>query len=414
MKQRTTFSRSTEGALEWSPQQLSATEAVERWLASGEEQVFRLFGFAGTGKTTLAKHLADRVDGKVLFGAYTGKAALVLRRKGCHGATTIHKMIYRPRDKSKARLEQLQKELTELENSIAPPDAEHLTQLRADIRAEEENLKRPAFTLDLGSEARDADLIVIDEVSMVGSQMGQDLLSFDRPVLVLGDPAQLPPVGDGGYFTGARPDYMLEEVHRQAAGSPVLRMATAVRAGEVLEHGSYGEGCELVRKGTYDLEELARADQVLVGRNSTRRNINRRIREEHFGYRGHLPVAGDRLVCLRNNHDLGLLNGGIWNVLSCDEMSEDRIFLTLQDEDTERIVDAETHRHHFEGRELPWFEKREAEEFDFGYALTVHKAQGSQWDDVIVVDESFCFREHRLRWLYTAVTRAAKRIRVIR
>lgn len=78
----------------WSPQQEAAIKAVRRWLADPDDQVFRLFGFAGTGKTTLARDLASGVDGGVLFGAFTGKAALVLRRKGCEGASTIHSMIY--------------------------------------------------------------------------------------------------------------------------------------------------------------------------------------------------------------------------------------------------------------------------------------------------------------------------------
>src|SRR5215472_2445378 len=87
----------------FSPQQDLALRAVADWLKArsgqgGTPPLFRLFGYAGTGKTTLAKHIAEGVDGKVLFAAFTGKAALVMRRKGCSSASTIHSLIYRPLD----------------------------------------------------------------------------------------------------------------------------------------------------------------------------------------------------------------------------------------------------------------------------------------------------------------------------
>jgi exodeoxyribonuclease-5 len=83
--------------MQWSPQQDAALTAVSRWLKAGDRQVFRLFGYAGTGKTTLAKHVAESADGGVAFAAFTGKAAHVMRGKGCFGASTIHSLIYRSR-----------------------------------------------------------------------------------------------------------------------------------------------------------------------------------------------------------------------------------------------------------------------------------------------------------------------------
>src|SRR5882757_5485782 len=85
----------------FSPEQDAALKAVAAWLKAkpgrgNTPPVFRLFGYAGSGKSTLAKHLAEGVEGKVLFAAFTGKAALVMRRKGCEGASTIHSLIYRP------------------------------------------------------------------------------------------------------------------------------------------------------------------------------------------------------------------------------------------------------------------------------------------------------------------------------
>ncbi|MGZ5999644.1 MAG: ATP-binding domain-containing protein, partial [Rhizomicrobium sp.] len=62
---------------------------------------------------------------------------------------------------------------------------------------------------------------------------------------------------------------------------------------------------------------------------------------------------------------------------------------------------------------LDWPQRKKYDEFDYGYVLTVHKAQGSQWDDVVLFDESFAFPESRARWLYTGITRAAKTLTVV-
>ena len=167
---------------QFSPHQDDALKAVAQWLkakpgANGTPQVFRLFGYAGTGKTTLARHLAEQSDGEVKFAAFTGKAASVMRGKGCKGASTIHSLIYRARESGE---------------------------------------EIPSFDLWDEAPASKAELIVIDECSMVDAELGRDLLSFGVPVLVLGDPAQLPPIQGGGFFTEAEPDAMLTEVHRQA------------------------------------------------------------------------------------------------------------------------------------------------------------------------------------------------------
>ena len=62
---------------------------------------------------------------------------------------------------------------------------------------------------------------------------------------------------------------------------------------------------------------------------------------------------------------------------------------------------------------IPWEQRKPYDEFDYGYVLTVHKSQGSQWDDVVLFDESFAFQDSRARWLYTGITRAAKRLSVV-
>jgi ATP-dependent exoDNAse (exonuclease V) alpha subunit len=361
----------------WSPQQDEALLAVSRWLKAGSPQVFRLFGYAGTGKTTLARHVAGSADGEVAFAAFTGKAAHVMRAKGCQDASTIHSLIYRS-------------------------------------RGEDEN--GPSFVLNHDSTAGKAALIVIDECSMVDDEIGRDLLSFGTPVLVLGDPAQLPPIAGAGFFTEGQPDVMLTEVHRQAADDPIVRLSMIAREGGRLEEGRYGES-RVVSRDAIDQEEVLAADQVLVGRNLTRRNYNARIREL-LGRDGAVPEAGEILVCLRNDRKRGLLNGSLWQVERTRKPRKGLLRYTLSPEDAEtgkvRTV-VSINPAFFDGTAdaLPLPERRRSDEFDYGYVLTVHKAQGSQWDAVMLFDESFAFRENRARWLYTGITRAASKLTVV-
>jgi exodeoxyribonuclease-5 len=364
----------------FTPHQDAALSAVAAWLKEkpgrgGVPQVFRLFGYAGTGKTTLARHIAEGVDGKVAFAAFTGKAALVMRRKGCAGASTIHSLIY---------------------------------------RARESDDETPSFELWDDAPASKAKLIVIDECSMVDAELGRDLLSFGVPVLVLGDPAQLPPIQGGGFFTDAEPDAMLTEVHRQAADDPIVRLSMEVREGRRLAPGTYGDS-EVVRKDALDPARVLGADQILVGRNNTRRAYNQRMRERR-GFAEPLPSAGDKLVCLRNNRRKGLFNGGLWIVKERGAARSGVLRLRLQpDEGAGRAVKVSVRPECFTGgiEDFEWLLRKRYDEFDYGYVLTVHKAQGSQWDDVVLFDESFAFPDSRERWLYTGITRAARRLAVV-
>src|SRR6266853_4819813 len=210
----------------FTPHQDAALTAASNWLKAtgGRASIFRLFGYAGTGKTTLAKHLAEGVDGKVLFAAFTGKAACVMRSKGCHSAATIHSLIYKARESGE---------------------------------------ETPSFELWDEAPASKARLIVIDECSMVDAELARDLMSFGVPLLVLGDPAQLPPIQGGGVFTRTKPDAMLTEVNRQAQNDPIVRMSMDIREGRELEIGRYGES-EVVSRAELDPDRVMRADQVLV------------------------------------------------------------------------------------------------------------------------------------------------------
>ncbi|MGI9355265.1 MAG: ATP-dependent DNA helicase [Rhizobiaceae bacterium] len=373
--------------MQFSAEQDDALLAVSQWLKQGYPQVFRLFGYAGTGKTTLARHLAEGVDGDVLFAAFTGKAAMVLRSRGAKKASTIHSLIYRPRGE----------ELVEDEDTG-------------------KSAMTPLFTLNRQSPVATAALIIIDECSMVDEQLGSDLLSFGTPVLVLGDPGQLPPVSGGGFFTEHEPDFMLERIHRQARDNPIIDLAQMARQGDPIPRGSYGES-RVIARTDVDQSEVLAADQVLVGTNKTRRRYNQRLRDLK-DFQGPLPASGDKLVALRNDPTKGLLNGSLWQVKSAPLTSKAfmNLLITSDDEGMERqTAKIKVLKAAFENpeEELPWQMKRRYDDFDYGYALTAHKAQGSQWSDVYLFDESWAFREHSSRWLYTAITRAADRLTIV-
>lgn len=368
----------------WSPQQEQAIKDVSAWIKrKNAEPVFRLFGYAGTGKTTLAKELAKSVKGDVLYATFTGKAALQLRKKGCDDASTIHSLIY-----------------------------------KVDVC---EDTGEASFSLNKDSALRDAALLIVDEVSMVDDDLARDMLSFKVPILVLGDPAQLPPVKGEGFFINQAPDVMLTEVHRQAQDNPIIRLSMDIRAGKRLARGQHGESIVAARDDL-DAEQLRslvlNADQLLCGLNRTRTAFNRRIRalKGLAGERADWhPAVGDRLICLRNNREKAFFNGGLWAVSEVQDKFG-RFDMKAHSLDEQRDpVWTNVRDEFFNGTEktLEWRVRRDSDEFTFGWAITCHKSQGSQWDNVIVFDESGSFRDARANWLYTAVTRAAERVTVI-
>jgi exodeoxyribonuclease V len=188
-----------------------------------------------------------------------------------------------------------------------------------------------------------------------------------------------------------------------------------VREGRELDIGRYGES-QVVSRAELDPERVMSADQVLVGRNNTRRSYNMRVRQR-LNIEDPLPVANDKLVCLRNNRKKALFNGGLWRVKSRAQSKSKIITMRLSpDEDFgAKVTKVSVRGDCFGGaiETIPWEQRKPYDEFDYGYVLTVHKSQGSQWDDVVLFDESFAFGESRARWLYTGITRAAKRLSVV-
>lgn len=382
-----------------------------------------MFGFAGTGKTSLAKHLAEGVEGGVQFCAYTGKAASVLQQRGCGNAATIHSLIYQSRDKGKKRLLEIEEDIEQLENELKKegmtldqikrlPKHKDLNKL---LKEEKEALSSPMFILDPESSIRDNDLIIVDECSMVDERMGRDLLSFGVKVIVLGDPAQLPPVKSGGFFTEVKPDVMLENIHRQALDNPIIRMSMMTRNRETLLLGDYGRGCRVITREESTTDDALNSNIIICGKNSTRHGCNFRMRSL-LGFTDPMPMAGDIVVCRRNNRDLGILNGIMFRVVYSAEPMDNKIpmkIVPLGDPDAEPI-DVSAHTQYFLGEEPEWYVQSEAEKFEFGYGITAHVSQGSQWENVYVFDESGVFKKDKFRWLYTAITRAQERLLIVR
>ncbi|WP_194821274.1 ATP-dependent RecD-like DNA helicase [Micromonospora sp. S-DT3-3-22] len=413
--------------LDFAPQQTEAIEAITSWYQSASSQVFRLFGYAGTGKTTLARHIVDQLMVRhVLYAAFTGKAAYVLRGKGCDGASTVHSLIYQPVEKVKAKLDELNKKLRE---TIDPTERQ---ELREEIRREQAKVDSPDWILRDETELDSADLLVLDEVSMVGERMARDLLSRGCRILCLGDPAQLPPVDGGGYFINHAPDYLLTEIHRSALDSPVTRMATAIRNSEPGQrnYGVTGRDGESGRVDQLTIPELLAFDQVLVGRNATRWQAVHLLRALRGLIGG--PQTGDRIICLANSGEAEVFNGQQFDVLDSHESDRaDRYELVVRDDEgNERTLTCWAAG--FRDLEGERQAKRDGRgtvvAATYAQAITTHKSQGSQWQRVLVVDESSVFygaayREHAKtlgpaaasieghingrRWLYTAVTRAS-------
>lgn len=421
-----------------SPQQAAAIRAIEDWYRNPhrKQPVFRLFGYAGSGKSTITAHAIEAlglvpknrdgiVPGGVLFAAYTGKAALVMTRKGTP-ASTIHSLIYRVSEATPEEIARVEKEAADLRTGLGSlPPAEQLFAMerlkRLELRLAD--IHQPRFVLNEQSLVREAELIVLDEVSMVGPEMAADLLAFGRPILVLGDPGQLPPIKGAGAFTAAPPDVMLTEIHRQAGESAIIRLATMARQGEPIPYGGHDDHVWKMRRTEVAAEQLLRGGQVICGRNATRLHLNAAMKRA-AGFAGAHPEGrGEKIICLKNRHDLGLINGMFVSLGDIQHEGRLSFSATVTTEDGTSIVG----RHRFykghyddhvafdgERARRDWNEMRGLIETVWGYAITCHKAQGSQWENVVIFDDGLGrTAEDRSRWLYTAITRAERGLAIL-
>jgi len=405
---------------------------------------FVIAGYAGTGKSTSVKQLVEALKLEAAYMTYTGKAALVLQRYGNLPATTIHSRIYKLRHVRAGYL-------TELANKrdMAQDDTE-----RKALQAEITELQKPRFILRDRVEEEGPtfteDIIILDECSMVGREMLDDLLTFRKPIIALGDPGQLPPIGDKNkpadspLFAGA-PDVMLTEIHRQAAGNPIIDFSMRARQQISVPHHTRASPPEDTRAVCYPLagltqrmlfEEMQAADITICWRNETRHFLNNLYRQGlGFHEKSPLyPIAGDKIVCRKNSKEKGLLNGlfaEVVEVLNIFDASIDLMIRTELQKAEEEPFKISALRAKFDAatnpeamkQARPW-ELADHQQFEFGYAITCHTAQGSQWPKVLLLDayhlndkrrvlQWAAARQDRARWLYTGITRAAQQLTIL-
>jgi len=425
-----------------SPSQAAAIAAIRKWFETRthEQQVFRLFGHAGSGKSTVLRFALDELglsphrsarDGPCMPGVvtatFTGKAALVLNRKGTP-ARTIHSLIYSVIEATDEEIHAATRKIREAEDAARRLSGFERTAAEAGIEAMRQAvaaMKHPRFAINPQSDAADARLVVLDEVSMVGDEMARDLMSFGKPILVLGDPGQLPPIKGEGAFTRDAPDVLLTEIHRQAAESAIIRLATMARQGEPIGFGSYDAHVAKLRKGDITPAEALRGGQLICGMNATRLQLNNAMRAAAGLGGSCLPTGpGEKIICLKNQNDIGLINGMF---LTLEDIVDDgtlHFSAVVTDEDGQKVTRdsggggrLRLYKGHFEDHvafdrdrhDRDWREKKLLTEATFGWAITAHKAQGSQWENVIVWDDGLGRTDlDRRRWLYTAITRAER------
>lgn len=347
-------------AIELSKEQSDIVEALVKGTKKKQQQT--LGGYAGTGKTTLVKELQRLLPGFAVC-AFTGKAANVLRKKGLADAATIHSLIYIPEPKPKGGVE---------------------------------------FTL---RQMVDYSGFIVDEASMVNSDLYSDLRSFGLPIIFIGDHGQLEPVGQNPNLMKS-PDYRLEEVHRNAG--EIAHFAEWIRLGKPAEE--FPTEGKVVYVPAYDKKKIfANAkimkgvDQIICAFNSSRQEINDRVRGYH-GFDGKV-VVGEKVICRKNNKKLGVFNGMQASVTSTRKGN---------------VFDIENDLGVFE--KVPYYPEQWGKEkinpeddyegtipFEYAYAVTCHLAQGDEWDTVMVV-EQICKHWEHVRWAYTAASRARNQL----
>lgn len=369
----------TKTAITLTPEQQKALRGIDKWLDDPRSPVFQLRGPAGTGKSTLLVRLMRSVSAIAL--AFQGKAVSVLRRKGATRVSTIHSFLY-----------------GSPKVTVRSDGSEEL-----EWRLREDN--------------EPIGLIALDEVSQIDAKLGRDLLSQGAKILTFGDSIQLPPIDSRRAFFDDRfgIDVELAQIHRQARNSPVLRLATKIREGGALPKGI-----------DFDLADLVDAEVVITAFRETRRRQNFHIRRRRYGIRNPsaMPLVDELVIATRTSYPHAIYNGTIWQVVGVREHTDSVIELDLFDE-ADGYVSCRSPKAGFNSIEDPHRIPRDLVPFDFAYAITCHRAQGSEWSRVAILDESRSpgFRrmagempvaESRRRWLYTAVTRAAKQVDVIR
>lgn len=367
--------------------------AVKRYR---EKRQFTIIaGYAGTGKSTLVQFIIKELglrDIDVAYCAYTGRAAQVLRNKNCPNAMTTHRLLFYSKEK---------------------PDGTFVHKPRKRL---EYNYK----------------LIVCDEISMLPRSFFLLMLTHGVHIIGLGDPAQLPPVCDDKEEEHDLLDYphvFLTEVMRQASDNEIIRLSMDVRNGKPLTY-TKGKDVWIIPKDKLTDKIILGADAILCGTNSTRQILNGQYRRKVFGTDvPPYPINGDKIVCLKNNYDYinnvgdALVNGQV-GIINNIQTQNTKVYKPELRADFKTIEDGMfvnvpmdyrlfTYGEPTINKENFWKFKKEIKpcQFDYGYALTTWRAQGGEYNNVVVMVENFPYeKDMRQRFLYTSITRAAKKL----
>ena len=385
------------------------TLALQRY--KNKEKYTVIAGYAGAGKSTLVRFIIEELktygvkESDVCFACFTGKAAQVLLKKGNKNVITLHKLLYKSIPKESGGF----------------------------VR-----IPNPSIPYKI---------VVVDEVSMAPKTLMDLLFKHNVYVICLGDPFQLPPVDkkEDNHLLDA-PHIFLDEIMRQAQESEIIQLSMAIRENRPIEVFQ-GKEVQILNKEELNTGMLTWADQILVATNATRVSINAQMRKLlNFGEQ---PQDGDKIICLRNYWDCfsdneePLVNGTIGilknsfltkrylpnivksidglshiDLIMGDFISDSGMYFHSLEMDKKTIDTGEFSldwKTVYQLNRNPRTRDIPPLEFTYGYAITCHKAQGSEWDKVLVIEEKFPFDKiEHARWLYTAVTRSSEKLVLVR
>lgn len=356
----------------FSEDQRTALNQIRWWLDTSKQEL-TLGGYAGTGKTTvitqIIKYIEDRLNYEVLCP--TGKAAHVLRKKGLSSAATIHSHLY---------------------------------------RAYQDRFGRPHFSLKSQDE-RQRDFIVVDESSMVNERLYRDLLGATDKILWVGDHGQLEPVGKHAHIMDD-PEVRLEHIHRQAANNPLIAFATNLRLGDkdYKRKSTLSPELSICSEEELDSSDFGGDIVRICGFHKTRVAINSFFRERDS--RKGVLEEGEPVICLRNDAKLGVFNGMMGTIETIHSAKRPTILCDIRTDSGLLLRNLQVYYDQFGqpnngGRgKIP----KEHTLWDYGYCITCHKSQGSEWHTVVVYEEEAPKLWTAERWAYTAATRASHRL----
>lgn len=376
--------------IELTNEQTRLVDELKRWYRNSSRQWYSYTGPAGTGKTTVVRKAIEELGiERYVTCAFVGKAVTVLARQGLP-ASTIHSLIYNVEwvpvvdDKGSPVLNQDGNPKMRVEFSLKP------------------SLKD------------DPQLIIVDEATMVNDDLAEDILSFGIKTVFIGDNNQLPPVF-GISSVMSNPDFFLTKIMRQAEDSPIIYLSQRVLNHQPLIVGNYGDSHVL--QTLYLGENYEDYDAIIAAKNQMRDAINNHIRHNVLGIRSDLPVIGDKLICRQNDWDrsvdgnIYLTTGMSGTVLDFfnDRSSSRYMTIDFQPDITDSVfygiqVDTRYIKMGYEDRKLYGISRYE--KFEYGYAITCHASQGSQYNRVLFLNQWFHDADLTRKIQYTAITRA--------